>query len=129
MQKLVITDDTALRKVNKEKQMDKTRKKKLELPRKIRVGKKMYTIDILETMLQSGDMARVYYDRNRIEVGKKSPVTGRKYSRKEMNDSFWHELVHAILFDMDEHRLNKNERFVTEFAHRLSEAIDSARFE
>ena len=129
MQKLVITDDTALRKVNKEKQLDKTRKKKLELPRKIRVGKKMYTIDILETMLQSGDMARVYYDRNRIEVGKKSPVTGRKYSRKEMNDSFWHELVHAILYDMDEHRLNKNERFVTEFAHRLSEAIDSARFE
>jgi hypothetical protein len=129
MQKLVITDDTALRKANKEKQMDRTRKKKLELPRKIRVGKKMYTIDILETMLQSGDMARVYYDRNRIEVGKKSPVTGRKYSRKEMNDSFWHELVHAILFDMDEHRLNRNEKFVTEFAHRLSEAIDSARFE
>ena len=109
--------------------MDKTRKKKLELPRKIRVGRKMYTIDILETMLQSGDMARVYYDRNRIELGKKSVVTGRKYSRKEMNDSFWHELVQAILYDMDEHRLNKNERFVTEFAQRLSEAIDSARFE
>ena len=109
--------------------MDKTRKKKLEVPRKIRVGKKMYTIDILETMLKDGDMARVHYDRNRIEVGKKSGVTGRRYSRKEMNDSFWHELVHAILYDMDEHRLNKNEKFVTEFAHRLSEAIDSARFE
>lgn len=109
--------------------MDRTRKKQLELPRKIRVGKKMYTIDILETMLKDGDMARVYYDRNCIELGKKSSVTGRQYSRKEMNDSFWHELVHAILYDMDEHRLNKNERFVTEFAHRLSEAIDSARFE
>jgi hypothetical protein len=125
---LDITDVTALQKVNKEKQLDKTRKKKLELPRKIRVGKKMYTVDILETMLQSGDMARVHYDRDRIEVGQKSGVTGRRYSRKEMNDSFWHELVHAILYDMDEHRLNKNERFVTEFAHRLSEAIDSARF-
>lgn len=109
--------------------MDKTKRRKPELPRKIRVGRKMYTIDILETMLQDGDMARVYYDRNRIEVGKKSGVTGRRYSRKEMNDSFWHELVHAILYDMDEHRLNRNERFVTEFAHRLSEAIDSARFE
>jgi hypothetical protein len=109
--------------------MDRTRKKKLELPRKIRVGRKMYTIDILETMLQNGDMARVYYERNRIELGTKSSVTGRKYSRKEMNDSFWHELVHAILYDMDEHRLNQNEKFVTEFAHRLSEAIDSARFE
>lgn len=108
--------------------MNKTRKQ-IALPRKIRVGRKMYTIDILETMLQNGDMARVYYERNRIELGTKSSVTGRKYSRKEMNDSFWHELVHAILYDMDEHRLNQNEKFVTEFAHRLSEAIDSARFE
>jgi len=109
--------------------LDKTRKKKVELPRKIRVGKKMYTIDILETMLQNGDMARVYYDRNRIELGQRSNTTGRRYSRSEMNDSFWHELVHAILYDMDEHKLNKNERFVTEFAKRLSEAINSARFE
>lgn len=109
--------------------MDKTRRRKPELPRKIRVGKKMYTIDILETMLQHGDMARVHYDRGRIELGKRSNQTGRRYSKKEMNDSFWHELVHAILYDMDEHRLNRNEKFVTEFAHRLSEAIDSARFE
>ena len=109
--------------------MDKTRRRKPELPRKIRVGRKMYTIDILETMLQHGDMARVHYDERKIQIGKKSGVTGRRYSRKEMNDSFWHELVHAILYDMDEHTLNRNERFVTEFAHRLSEAIDSARFE
>jgi hypothetical protein len=109
--------------------MDHTKKKLIDLPRKIRVGKKMYTIDILETMLQHGDMARVHYDKSRIEIGKRSNKTGRKFGRKEINDSFWHELVHAILYDMDAHKLNKNEQFVTEFAKRLSEAIDSARFE
>lgn len=109
--------------------MDHTKKRRLELPRKIRVGKKMYTIDILETMLQHGDMARVHYDKNRIEIGQRSNRTGRKFGRKQINDSFWHELVHAILYDMEAHTLNKNERFVTEFAKRLSKAIDSARFE
>jgi hypothetical protein len=99
------------------------------LPRTIRIGKLRYSVDLVETMLNKGDMARVFYDERKIQIGKKSGVTGRRYSKKEMNDSFWHELVHAILYDMDEHRLNRNEKFVTEFAHRLSEAIDSARFE
>jgi len=108
--------------------MERT-KKHLELPRSIRVGKKRYSIDVVETMMQRGGMARVHYDENRIEIGKRSNKTGRKFGKKEMNDSFWHELVHAILYDMDAHRLNKNEQFVTEFANRLSKAIDSARFE
>lgn len=108
--------------------MNKLRKP-LVLPRKIRIGKQQYTIDIVETMLNKTDMARVFYDKRQIQIGKRSGMTGRRYERKEMNDSFWHELVHAILYDMDEHALNKNEKFVTAFANRLSEAIDSARFE
>ena len=105
-----------------------TTKTKAALPRQIRVGKKLYTIDIIETMLRSGDMARVHYDKQKIEIGKRSSLTGKKFSSDEMHDSFWHELVHAILFDMDEHTLNKNEEFVTAFANRLSDAITSARF-
>mgnify|MGYP006271243367 CR=1 FL=1 len=104
-------------------------KRKPTLPRRIRIGKKQYTVDVVETMLNRTDMARVFYDTREIKLGKRSSVTGRRYTRKEMNDSFWHELVHAILYDMDEHALNKNEKFVTAFASRLSEAIDSARFE
>jgi hypothetical protein len=45
-----------------------------------------------------------------------------------MQDTFWHELVHAILNDMGEHTLNKDEKFVTGFANRLTKAIKSARF-
>ncbi len=108
--------------------MNKTRQK-LALPRTIRIGKQRYSVDVVETMLNKGDMARVFYDKRKIQLAKRSNSTGRKYTRKEMNDSFWHELVHAILYDMDEHTLNKNERFVTEFAKRLNDAIDSARFE
>jgi hypothetical protein len=45
-----------------------------------------------------------------------------------MTDTFWHELVHAILNDMGEDLLNNNEKFVTGFANRLTKAIQSARF-
>jgi hypothetical protein len=103
-------------------------KTKTALPRQIRVGKKLYTIDMIETMLRSGDMARVHYDKQKIEIGKRSTVTGKRFSRDQIHDSFWHELVHAILYDMEEHTLNKNEEFVTSFANRLSEAITSASF-
>ena len=107
--------------------MNKTRQK-LALPRTIRIGKQRYSVDVVETMLNKGDMARVFYDKRKIQLAKRSNSTGRKYTRKEMNDSFWHELVHAILRDMEEHKLNKREEFVEGFAKRLSIAINTARF-
>jgi len=45
-----------------------------------------------------------------------------------MTDTFWHELVHAILNDMGRNTLNADEQFVTGFANRLTKAIQSARF-
>lgn len=108
--------------------MHRTRKSPLPLPKKIRVGKKLYSIDVVETMLQRGDMARVHYDAKRIEVGRRSNKTGRPFKQEEIQDSFWHELVHAILHDMGKHRLNADEVFVSEFAYRLTKAIQSARF-
>jgi len=55
-------------------------------------------------------------------------VTGRAYTQAMMSETFWHELTHAILNDMGEDTLNKNEKFVTGFANRLTKAIRSARF-
>ena len=48
-------------------------------------------------------------------------------SPTNMRESLWHEVTHAILKDM-EHPQYADEQFVTEFSHRLSKAIDSARF-
>ena len=102
--------------------------KPLAIPRKIRVGKKQYSIDVVETLIQRGLMGTIRYDEKQIQIGKSSNKTGRTFSKSEMDESFWHELVHAILYDMDEHRLNRNEKFVTAFAKRLSEAVSSATF-
>jgi hypothetical protein len=107
--------------------MDKT-KAHMPIPSKIRVGKKRYSIDVVESLIQRGLMGTIRYDEERIQIGKQSNKTGRKFTSDEINESFWHELVHAILYDMDEHKLNRNEAFVTAFAKRLSEAVDSAAF-
>lgn len=98
------------------------------LPRRIRVGDKQYSIDIVETMLRKRCMARIYYDHNKIELGQFSNVTGKKFDDDQVQENFWHEITHAILYDMGETRLNANEKFVVEFSKRLSQAIKSAGF-
>ena len=99
-----------------------------QIPKTIRVGKRRYSIEVVETMLQRRTMGTINHDTQRITIGAKSNVTGQRYSQAMMTDTFWHELVHAILNDMGKHTLNKDEKFVTGFANRLTRAIQSARF-
>jgi hypothetical protein len=84
---------------------------------------------VVEAMLDRAVIGNVHYDDRRIQLGRTSNTTGRKFKPDEIADTFWHEMVHTILRDMGEHRLNSNEAFVTKFANRLTEAINTAKFE
>lgn len=97
------------------------------IPSRVRVGNKAYSIDIVETMLRKGENGRIYYDEGVIRLAKRSNICGRRYCKAEMTETFWHEMVHAILHDMG-HPLYNNEQFVSRFAQRLAAAIQSARF-
>ncbi len=99
----------------------------LKLPKKVQVGDRWYSVEIVETMQRKAQMGYVYYGTGEIEMAKKCNVTNKPYSADEVNDTFWHELTHAILYDMGS-SLYKNERFVTRFANRLSKAIMTAKF-
>jgi exoribonuclease II len=101
---------------------------KAQFPRRMRVGKKMYSVEIVEAMLDKKFIGNINFDNQRIAIASRHPSTGRLLAGAEVRDSFWHELVHAILHDMGRHNLNRDEGFVTGFANRLSKAIDSARF-
>jgi len=101
---------------------------KTVLPRLIRVGNKRYSIEVIEALLDKQKVGRIQYDEQRIQIGTRNGNTNRKLPASEIRDSFWHELVHAILYDMGRHNLNRDEAFVIAFASRLSKAIDSARF-
>jgi len=101
----------------------------LKLPTKIRVGRRWYSVEVVEAMLDKRDMGRVHYHEQRIQLGRTSNITGKQFKPEQIADTFWHEVVHTILRDMGEHRLNSNEAFVTKFANRLTEAINTAKFE
>jgi hypothetical protein len=97
------------------------------LPTLLKVGGKTYRVELVRTMNRKGIQGRVYYELGRIELGRYSNVDRRRYTNQQVHETFWHEVVHAILYEMDS-RLFSNERFVDTFAKHLSSAIRSARF-
>ncbi len=101
--------------------------KQLNLPKKIRVGNRWYSVDVVESMRNKSEMGRVHYDKRTIELAKRTHH-GVPFRLSALEDTFWHELTHAILHSMGEHELNNRESFVEEFANRLSSAIRTARF-
>lgn len=99
------------------------------IPRKMRIGNKQYSVEIVEAMLEKRCMGKVNYPRQTIILGTRSNVNNKKFNENLRQEVFWHETTHAILHDMGRDTLNKDERFVTEFSRRLAKAIRTARFE
>ena len=93
------------------------------LPKTIEVGKSIYKINQPREIDKC--LGQIDFDKKTIDVathaGKYALADG------ERSDSFWHELTHAILHDMN-HPLTRDEKFVTAFARRLNESILSAEF-
>ena len=95
------------------------------IPKSLTVGFTKYSIEQPETLTRYRQ-GLIEYGTHTISIAKKSTVTGA-YSPVEREDTFWHELTHAVLHDM-EHPLPNNEEFVIRFSTRLSKAIRTARF-
>jgi hypothetical protein len=99
----------------------------MQLPKKIKVGARWYAVETVKTMKRKALMGHVYYGTGAIEVATTSNITNKRYSQAEISDTFWHELTHAILYEMGSY-LYKNEKFVRQFASSLTEAINTAKF-
>ncbi len=100
----------------------------MKIPKQVTIGKTKIKIDQPESLRVNKQACRGCFDRadNSIDVAKKD-VRGYAFSKSERSETFWHELTHAILHDMD-NSLSYNEKFVTAFSQRLDQAIRSARF-
>jgi hypothetical protein len=99
----------------------------MNLPRKIKVGTKWYSIEVVEAMKERGYAGKVHYDLKNIRIGKRSTYTNRPFTKMQVSDTFWHEVTHAILHDMGS-PLYRSEPFVSAFATRLNKAIETAKF-
>ena len=101
--------------------------KQLTLPKKIQIGDKWYSVDVVESMKERAMMGEVQYGKRTITLARRS-YHGVPLKLSALHETFWHELTHAILENMDRTDLNNDETFVEEFSNRLARAIQSARF-
>jgi len=102
----------------------------MRIPKKVKVGRTNYRIYTLKVgwMDKVGAMGEIDYDTKEITIAARSSrKPHRKFSKEEIADTFWHEITHAILKDMDS-KLHANESFVTKFANRLTTVISTAKF-
>lgn len=101
--------------------------KQMPIPTSIKLGKQHYDVYTFGVMHYTAAKGYIDYRKQHIYLGQRCNVTGRTYSPKEQAETFWHEVTHGILHSMN-HPLYTNEKFVTEFAKRLNNAIHSAKF-
>lgn len=98
----------------------------MHIPKSFKLGSQPYKVRFTPVMPGRGHMGAVDYNLRQITIARTSNLTGRSFKSEEIDDTFWHEVTHAILKDMG-HKLWDNERFVTRFARRLTEVVNTAK--
>ena len=102
----------------------------IDIPLAFKLGGKRYKVVEVDSLKSAGGrslMGQVNYEKHTITVATHNARTQRKYDKGEIGNSFLHEMVHAILYDMD-HKLTTDECFVTNFADRLQEALETFKY-
>jgi len=102
----------------------------IDIPLAFKIGTTRYKVVEVESMKTPRGrslMGQINYEKKTITVATHNASTKRKYDKGEIGNSFLHEMVHAILHDMG-HKLNDDEGFVTNFADRLQEALETFKY-
>lgn len=97
---------------------------KLKL-RAVKIGRRLYKVTYSTTpwTRRNGTISPYF---RQMQIAERDCITKRERTLKQQMGTFWHELTHGILIDMN-HGLWDNEKFVTRFATRLHRAVDSVR--
>jgi hypothetical protein len=99
----------------------------MKLPKSFRVGTRRYKVEELPLSSKTSCIkGAVHYVDKTVDIG--SRVNGRRMGKRERATVFWHEAIHAMLYDMGSHNLNNNEQFVENLAKRITDVVYTARF-
>jgi len=101
----------------------------MKIPKEVVIGNTPHQIRTKKSIMVGNKICHGSFDEetHTIEIAQMNPLRGYIYEADERANTFWHELTHAILYDMG-CTLTHNEKFVTEFSNRLDQAIKTARF-
>ena len=91
----------------------------MKIPDSFKLGRYMW--QVVHAYMPSTIYGRIYpgYKVVQINTHERKP--------KQQAETFWHEITHAILYDMGDPRWS-DEKFVTAFSKRLNQVIQTARF-
>lgn len=97
------------------------------IPKSFNLGGLPYKVRVTNRVRgPRGSIGRVDYKSRAIDIAAVNYWTGTALPTKEISDTFWHEVTHAILDDMN-HPLYRDEEFVTAFAKRINEVVLTAK--
>jgi len=101
----------------------------MKIPKEVVIGNTPHQIRTKKSIIYKNTVCHGFFNEDdcTIEIAEGNPVHGYKYDADERANTFWHELTHAILYDMG-CKLNADEKFVSAFADRLDQAIKTAKF-
>lgn len=95
------------------------------IPHSIKVGQRQY--DIVQAPAQRYRYVTGYIEYTpqviHVHTVRKN---GTPIPDDKQQETFWHELTHAVLFEMG-NKLHRSEAFVTEFSKLLHQSIKSAK--
>jgi hypothetical protein len=97
------------------------------IPTSIRIGKTCYKVECLDRMPSAVVVGRISYGTCTIKIADRSGSPIRRRSEKAKLATFWHEVVHGILYDMGS-RKERDEAFVDGIAKRIVQVLSSAKF-
>jgi hypothetical protein len=101
----------------------------MKIPKEVTIGNTPHQICTKKSIVWGNKICHGFFDEDArtITIAEGNPLREYKYDADERSNTFWHEITHAILYDMN-NKLTHDERFVTEFSNRLDQAIKTARF-
>lgn len=102
--------------------MARTKVAALPIPKQLRVGKR-----IIKVRREHSNAGVLGYCVGGKEICLYTHSHGRAVTVPQANETFWHELTHAILYEMGK-PIKQEERFVRTFAKLLSQAVNTAKF-
>lgn len=93
------------------------------IPYSFKLGDQQWSVHRAYAVEGRGKVGRVFYNLQAIQIATHSKRQPR--GAKAEAETFWHEVTHAILHDMDD-VLCDNEDFVTAFSKRLNQVVHTA---
>jgi hypothetical protein len=101
----------------------------MKIPKEVTIGRTPHLVYTKKHLMVGKSLCRGSFDeaKHTITIAQGNTERGYIYDADERSNTFWHELTHAILYDMG-CKLTHDEKFVTAFSDRLDQAVKTARF-